>query len=65
MPNSCTEYLLLSAPTADRLSELVNERLAEGWQPHGSPFARGRDIYQAVILDPDYEKRLRKTSEDG
>jgi len=65
MPTLCTEYELLSAPTAEKLSELVNERLAEGWQPHGSPFALGRDLYQAVVLDSEHDKRLRKTSGDG
>jgi hypothetical protein len=65
MPTFCTEYSLLSATTAKKLSKLVSERLAEGWEPHGSPFARGKDFYQAVILKKEAGKRLRKTSGDG
>ena len=58
-------YALIEAPTADSLSQLVSVRLAEGWQPYGEPFARKGQFFQAVALEHEVTKRLRKTSEDG
>ena len=33
----CREYELIEASWASKLSSLVNEKLAEGWELHGSP----------------------------
>jgi hypothetical protein len=56
------EYELLAAPTVQELSELVNEKLNDGWVLYGYPFVatapfeteaeRGQFIttcYQAVV----------------
>ena len=58
-------FNLFTAKTADDLSRLVNEHLADGWRLYGKPFFGDGHLYQAVILKEGSEKRLRKTTEDG
>jgi hypothetical protein len=58
------EYGLLSASDSQQLAAKVNERVAEGWQPHGSPFGRPGALFQAVVLSAKAAKRIRRTSED-
>ena len=60
-----SEYQLVSAPTAEKLSELVNAKLAEGWLLYRGPFAENVQISQAIILKRKADKRLRKTIGDG
>ena len=58
-------FTLLTAKTADDLSQLVNEHLADGWRLFGKPFFGAGHLYQAVVLKKGSAKRLRKTTEDG
>jgi len=46
------------------LKAKVNERIAEGWQPYGTPFAHAGQILQALALTRKAEKPIRKTSEN-
>lgn len=43
------QYFLVSATTAQELSDKVNERLARNWEPIGSPFTEKGTFYQALI----------------
>lgn len=58
------EYDLASAADSQQLKTKVNERIAEGWQPYGTPFTHAGQIVQALVLTRKAEKRIRKTSED-
>ncbi len=58
------KYALVSASSSEKLEQQVNERIAKGWQPFGSPFREGREICQALVLFAVDEKRIRKTSDD-
>ena len=58
------DYELASAETACELSELVKERILEGWRLFGKPFPGEGAIYQALVLKGRPEKRLRKTTAD-
>lgn len=47
------QYVLVTAATADRLTDLVNQRLADGWTLWGPPFYTGRGVDglgQALVL---------------
>ena len=57
-------YELISAPYPAELSEAVNAKLAQGWQPFGHPFADNGEFYQAVVGKLPDDKRLRKTTAD-
>jgi len=58
------EYDLASATDSQQLKAKVNERIAEGWQPYGTPFAHAGQILQALALTRKAEKPIRKTSEN-
>ena len=58
-------FNLIASKTADDLSQIVNEHLADGWRLFGKPFFGDGHLYQAVILKKAGAKRLRKTTEDG
>jgi len=60
-----SKYRLVSAPTAEKLSELLCGKLAEGWLLYRGPFAENGQLFQAMILKGKLDKRLRKTSGDG
>jgi hypothetical protein len=55
------EYELLSATDSKQLTAKVKERIAEGWEPYGTPFGLKGALFQAVVRSA---KRIRKTSED-
>lgn len=46
------QYAILSAPNAQELQNQVNERLARGWEPYGSPFVEKGIYFQAVTYRP-------------
>jgi hypothetical protein len=47
----------------DILAAMVNDKIAEGWQPFGDPFVLSGHVGQAVVLTAKAEKRIRKNSE--
>jgi hypothetical protein len=57
-------FELISASKSTELSELVSQRISEGWDLYGSPFTAKGQFFQAVITLRRSEKRLRKTSTD-
>ena len=59
------EYRMVVAEPSE-LAKTINHRIAEGWQPYGSPFSHGGLVVQALVRnDGDAEgKRIRKTSVD-
>lgn len=49
------KYKLLTSDNPNKLSEKVTEKLSEGWQLHGSPFA-----YEDWDTDPVYGQAVVK-----
>ncbi|EIY6029385.1 DUF1737 domain-containing protein [Escherichia coli] len=52
------KYKLITAMTCDELAKALDERLAEGWQPHGAPVAASEPgvpfyLMQALIKSTD------------
>ena len=45
-----TEYKLLTAESATKLTNSVNEHLKDGWQVHGSPFVYGMHNQPAMVV---------------
>ena len=58
-------FNLITSKTAEDLSAQVNNHLTDGWRLYGKPFFGDGNLYQAVILKKESEKRLRRTTEDG
>jgi len=58
--NQQNVFELLSAPYPVELSEAVNDKLTQGWQLFGHPFAHDGDFYQAMVGKLPDDKRLRK-----
>lgn len=62
--NLITRYDILTAGDSQKLAAKVNDKIAEGWQPFGDPFALSGHVGQALVLTASAEKRIRKNSED-
>jgi hypothetical protein len=60
-----SSFNLITSKTAEDLSAQVNNHLADGWRLYGKPFFGDGNLYQAVILKEERDKRLRRTTEDG
>ena len=58
-------YQLVSSASPSGLSKTVTAKMAEGWEPFGSPFAENGTFCQAMVKTEGCDKRLRKTSGDG
>ena len=55
---------LVYSPTLNDLSDAVTDRMVEGWWPLGRPFAQGENFIQAMVLDPTFDERDPKTSDN-
>jgi hypothetical protein len=51
MNQSATCELVYSS-TLDDLSDLVANRMVDGWWPLGRPYTRGEQFIQAMVFEP-------------
>jgi len=51
------EYIVLESKNADVLKRQVNEKINEGYQPHGSIAADNNKVYQPMVK---YKNEIRK-----
>ena len=63
MNQSATCELVYSS-TFDDLSDLVANRMVEGWWPLGRPFTRGEHFIQAMVFEPGVDDRDRTSDEN-
>ena len=55
---------LVYSPTLNDLSDVVTDRMVEGWWPLGRPFAQGENFIQAMVLDPTFDERDPETCDN-
>jgi hypothetical protein len=63
MNQSATCELVYSS-TLDDLSDLVANRMVDGWWPLGRPFTRGEHFIQAMVFEPRVEDADQSSKED-
>ena len=63
MNQSATCELVYSS-TLDDLSDLVANRMADGWWPLGRPFTRGEHFIQAMVFEPRVEEAGQSSNEE-
>lgn len=57
-------YETVYSETTMSLDQLVNQRISDGWQPHGSPYINpSGTFFQAVVLDEDAAEKLRNDAQ--
>lgn len=53
-------YETVSGETTMSLDQLVNQRVPEGWQPHGSPYTNNKGaFFQAIVLDEETAEKSK------
>jgi hypothetical protein len=63
MSQSATCELVYSS-TLDDLSDVVANRMVDGWWPLGRPFTRGEHFIQAMVFEPRVEEPNRMSDEN-
>ena len=63
MSQSATCELVYSS-TLDDLSDLVANRMVDGWWPLGRPFTRGEHFIQAMVFEPRVDEADHMTDEN-
>jgi hypothetical protein len=55
---------LVYSPSLDDLSDAVTNRMVEGWWPLGRPFTRGEHFIQAMVFEPRFDERDRRSDDN-
>ena len=58
------EYAVVTGKDSQELATKVNEKLSEGWRPHGGLVVNAKHLLQPIVRRKKPEKRIRKTSAD-
>jgi hypothetical protein len=57
-------YETVSGETTISLDQLVNQRISDGWQPHGSPYTNHNGtLFQAMVLDTEAVEKTKKETQ--
>lgn len=62
--NESPNYELVGSPTQAELSQMVRDRIDQGWWPLGTPFVHGENYVQAMTCGTADHRSLHEAAED-
>ena len=57
-------YELVYSPTPGELSQMVSDKIDQGWWPLGTPFVHGECYAQAMVTEKSDYQGLEETTRD-